>query len=204
MEKCNHEVMSVFRIRKVKFSKYEKIINKFNVDMEDTKTIEQYDNINKAYMYIKIYYEKKNKDNKFSIKAEKIRIEENIGSNGSNIISFGMAYYIAIIGSLFYFMFELVITAFNKYSNEINVGLTIVFLLTMLFFSSYIIGEGIKKEGLRNLRLNISLKVLENIEKEIDDEQIREKEKVGKLEIQQRSEEYLNRGMSFKTKFVNV
>ncbi|MBU3182940.1 hypothetical protein [Clostridium psychrophilum] len=194
----------MFRIRKIKLSKYEKIINKFNVDMEDTKTIEQYDNINKAFMYIRIYYEKKNKDKKFSIKAEKIRIEENIGSNGSNIISFGMAYYIAIIGSLFYTMFELVITAFNKYSNEINVGLTIVFLLTMLFFSSYIIGEGIKKEGLRNLRLNISLKVLENIEKEIDDEQKREKEKVGKLEIQQRSEEHLNRGTSFKTKFVNV
>ena len=204
MEKCNHEVMSVFRIRKVKFSKYEKIINKFNVEMEDAKTTEQYDNINKVFTYIKIYYEKKNKDKKFSIKAEKIRIEDNIGSNASSIISFSMAYYIAIIGSLFYFMFELVITAFNKYSNEINVGLTIAFLLTMLFFSSYIIGEGIKKEGLRNLRLNISLKVLENIEKEIADEQKREKEEVGKLEIQRRIEEHLNRGTSFRTKFVNI
>lgn len=204
MENYNREVMSVIRIRPAKLSKYEKIINKFNADMENAKTTEQYDNINKAFTYIKTYYEEKNKNNEFSIKAEKIRIEDNIGIHASNIISFSMAYYIAIIGSLFYFMFELVINAFNKYNNEINGGLTIVFLLTMLFFSSYIIGEGLKKEGLRNLRLNISLKVLDNIENEIFEERKTAKEQAGKLERQQGIEESLNREKVFKTKFINV
>ena len=204
MENYNHEVMSVISIRLAKLSKYEKIINKFNVDMENTKTIEQYDNINKAFTYIKTYYEAKNKNKEFSIKAEKIRIEDNIGIHASNIISFSMAYYIAIIGSLFYFMFELVINAFNKYNDEINVGLTIFFLLTILFFSSYIIGESLKKEGLRNLRLNISLKVLDNIEKEIFEAQKTSKEETGKLERIQGIEENLNREKFFKTKFMNV
>ncbi|MBZ9635510.1 hypothetical protein [Clostridium sp. FP1] len=152
--------------RKNKLSDYDKIISKFNSDISNKGTIIQYNNIDKVYNYIKKYYIKKKKQERFSISMEKIRIKDNLGMHPNNLTSSSLAYYIAVIGSIFYFTFQCVINYLNSFINNeaTKFGLTLLFLFAMILFVSYIIGKDILKGKPRNLMLNISLKVLEDIE----------------------------------------
>ncbi len=153
--------------RKKKLSDYQKAISEFNSDMKSTKTSEQYNNINKTYQDIKTYYEAKINKKDIDINIEKIIIERNIGIHHNDVIALSLASYIAVLGSAFYFLIQQTIITFSTSNNEINFGLTFVFLLGVLCITSHNVEKNIKKENPRNLMLNISLKVLDDIIKGI-------------------------------------
>ncbi|MBW9170764.1 hypothetical protein K2F43_06030 [Clostridium estertheticum] len=178
--------------RKKKLSDYQKAISEFNSDMKSTKTTEQYDNINKIYKQIKKYYEAKRINEDFDMNIEKIRIQRNLGVHPNNFMSFGIACYIAIIGTIFYFMIQITISYLDKYGNEIiKFGISLFFLVLLFKTISSTFGKEIIKDKPRNLMMNISIKVLDDIEKEVAEE-------VDRLEKQQRIEQYISR-----EKFIN-
>ena len=146
-------------------NEYEKIIKEFNNDIYSTKTIDKYNNIHKAYAAIKKHYEGKIRNKDLDIKSERIRIEQNLGMKSNNIITFSISYYIAIIGTIFYFIFQTLLNNFDIYSKEIRLWVSLAFLIGMLCYVTIFIGNGMEKYKPRNLMLVISLKVLEDIEK---------------------------------------
>lgn len=168
--------------KKTKLNDYEKIMSEFKSDIVNNKTTEQYNDINKGYKAIKKYYEDKYKNEEFDIKIEKIRIERNLGIHHNDMTSFGLTYFVTIIGVIFYFVFQFIINAFDKYNNSLKMVATVFFLGGMFYTVMSVVGKEITKDKPRNLMLNISLKVLKDIEKE----------EVKKLDIQQRIEQYAN------------
>lgn len=157
--------MILLRKKKDKESDYVKILAEFNSDMCNIKTANQYYNIKKSYRYIKTYYENKIKNKDFDINIEKFRVERNLGIQPNKMLSFSIDYYVAFIGIIFYFIFQSLIVYFDKYSKEI--GMVIASLLAILYLIARTIGKDIIRDKPRNLMLNISLRVLEDLEKEI-------------------------------------
>ena len=160
--------MDLFGRNKDKISEYDKIIGEFNIDRASLEVSKQYEEILNVYKDIKTYYKDCFKNDQIDIKIEKIRIEKAIGKHPNSGASFTMSYYVTIAGSIFYFMIQNIISIFDKYSKVLNVIGSSIFLLIMLYYVTTIVGKDLRKDKSRNLMLNISLQVLEDIEKEID------------------------------------
>lgn len=147
---------------------YEKMINEFNLDINDIKTIEYNNHINKTYRDIKKYYEERIKDKSFNISSEKIIVEQDLGIIPNNVRSMSLTFFVAVVGTIFYFVIQIVLKLFDKYSDVANFYLSLAFLFLMILYLGATLGKDIKKDNPRNLMLYISLQVLKDIEKEME------------------------------------
>lgn len=182
-----------FGKKKIELTNYQKVMNVFKSDNNSDAT-KSCGNINKIYIEVREYYINKRRKEKFDIKIEKIRIEQNLGSFFNNFTAYNMAFYIAVFGSLFYFMIQTILSYIDTGNKIFDSVLSLMVLLGFLFFITKEIDKSIQKDKPRNFMLNISLKVLEDIENEDANKLSKSKEDADKLEKQQRLEQYINRG----------
>ncbi|SMC19357.1 hypothetical protein SAMN02745134_00808 [Clostridium acidisoli DSM 12555] len=146
---------------------YDKVMDEFNSD-NITEADKSYSNIKKIYDEIKEFYKNKINNEEMNIKFEKIRIEEKLGKYSTDITEFGVSYFIVIFGNIFYFMIQ-DIFQYWSFNRTINFALNFVTLAIFLVVTMKSIGKDLKKESPKGLMLNISLKVLDELENEINE-----------------------------------
>lgn len=141
---------------------YDKVMDEFNSD-NITEADKSYSNIKKIYDEIKEFYKNKINNEEMNIKFEKIRIEEKLGKYSTDITEFGVSYFIVIFGNIFYFMIQDIFQYWN-FNRTINFALNFITLAIFLVVTMKSIGKDLKKESPKGLMLNISLKVLDELE----------------------------------------
>ncbi|WP_238906643.1 hypothetical protein [Clostridium sp. YIM B02506] len=156
--------------------------NEYN---EVKKDIEQ---TRKLYENIKNYYYKKIKSDYRYLVFEKIRLERKLGKYNHKIIEFSVNYFIGIFSAVFALFLQSVnlfdVIKITVFSNDINSILNnmvkmITFFILLFGFMRMFDDKGSKEQQYINVLNNIKLKVIEEIEKEIE-----EGKKLKEVEIQ--------------------
>lgn len=146
-----------------------KLIKEFNKFTSDEKLITESNEIKKAYEYIKGYYEDNlkslnYKDKKDFIKIEKTKIEIKLRKYK---VSTSRINYFIIIGGILTFNAAIVT---NSGVFNINNGILIT-IFNFIAYSLFIVIALREKKAIRDNRaLYLSIKVLEQVEKDIDNE----------------------------------
>ena len=134
------------------------------------------------------------------MKIEQLRIKTSLENHSSKFTVIIFSYYIAIVGSAFYLVFQSILSAFDKYSKGLNIVISMIYLLAMLYYITSAFRKGWKNNISKNLMLNLSLQVLQDIEKE----QVKVNEEAVKLENRKWIEQNFNKGKLFKQKFIDT
>ncbi|MBU5485975.1 hypothetical protein KQI86_16765 [Clostridium sp. MSJ-11] len=154
--------------RKYTENYYESLINNFK---EDKKYQYELGNIKKAYLEIKKYYKEIFINNKDDIKYEKIRLEKKLGKHHGIRISNNFALDIAIIGVFISIFFSYIIKPFEHLDLSLILNISCAFFLIFIFRaiknSDEILAE--------HLRIYMSLKILDELEKELSTNNVCEK-----------------------------
>lgn|GEM_PF-5505998 len=156
--------------------------------MEHINNGENYLEIKKTYNYIKKDYINRIMQKTIDINIERASLERDI-NNGKvlsvpNYLSFTLlAITIFITG---------MIATYNKYPN-VTIVITIISSIFVVY-AGFSISLYLSKDDKKVIVFKLCLRVLDDIEKEMAEEQIVIKEKADKLEKQQKIEEYFIRG----------
>ncbi|MBU3102237.1 MULTISPECIES: hypothetical protein [Clostridium] len=191
---------------------YKKYVKKFEENKTDKKEKEDYEDIQILYNNIKSFYYTQIKSKQLKVNIEKVRLESETGKylDPFNIQRIGL--FIAICAVIFtlYLQGSNIFNFHIKYfgdsvSNIINASLgAVTFIILICCMGKNLYSDKDKKQNMQFFINSIRLKVLDDIEKEIAEEQIRKKEEADKLEKRQWIEQRFNRGNLFKRKFINV
>lgn len=154
---------------------YKSIISEFLKDKNYSN--DQYESISKIYMDIRDYYcNKLKEDSNFNIKVEKLRLERNFGKHTSGLTNFNIAFYIAFGSALIIILLQELIKTFTsnyKYAGVIGIAIIMISFVLMFIRES-------NKTNPKEVMILISLNVLEDIEKEINENKAREEKKVNR------------------------
>lgn len=150
--------------RKKKFNLGERITQNFRqINIENIQNKNDYDDIEECYKKIKTYYINKINAKQIDINIERIRLENSIGKyNG-----YYSSVYITMIISIFSATMVLIMQEFLK-SLKINNYLGNAWFLMILFaIAAFSIGKEFKKDKTKDFTINLSIKVLDEIKREI-------------------------------------
>lgn len=127
-------------------------------------------------------YRVKIKNNEIDIAAEKIRLEEAIGKYNTKVMEFSANLLIAMLAGIFgafiqsigVFNFIPKIKWLSNSTNDLisNVGKVVIFVIMIYFLAKSFVGKDSKKDKINSVVNNIKLKVLEQIEKEMEKEKL--------------------------------
>lgn len=181
---------------------YKKYIKKFEENKTDKKEKEDYGDIQILYNNIKSFYYAQITSKQMNIYVEKVRLESETGKYLDPFNIQRASLFIAIIAVIFtlylqgsnFFNFHI-----NHFDNSISNIIDALLKIGVLYLAIWNVGKSLyndkdKKENMQYLINSIRLKILDDIEKEIAEEQILTKKEADKLEKQQRTEQYFNRG----------
>ncbi|MBC2579978.1 hypothetical protein [Clostridium sp. DJ247] len=140
---------------------YKRVVSEFLKDKNYNK--EQYKNIRKIYKDITEYYDNRIKEDKdFDVKIEKLRLERNFGKQVGIATNYNIAFYIAILCPLVVLILQESLDNFKSSYKFIG----IIGIVIMIFVLVFMFMRESDKVNPRELMILISLKVLEDMEKQ--------------------------------------
>lgn len=161
---------------------YKECLDLFNNSKDNEQDKNEHDDIIVLYKEIKNHYEKKIELNEININAERIRIERDLGKYSANYANIMMNLSIGLISGLFVLFFDKtdIFDAFKLTSVPAIIAEPLIILLKVVTFLIilYVILKSTNDKSVRinkntSIIYNISLKVLDDIEKEINESQFR-------------------------------
>jgi len=155
--------MEVFLMLKSKkdCKDYEELIKNFD-DNSKSPYDKDYNNVLKLYYHIKNYYKRKIVIGEIDIIIEKVRLEKNIGKYESSLTNLNTTVITGLLCIFIQFIF-IEGAKLTRYNNSfVTFSLTVIMMY--IFFS--VITKQSKKDKYNDLLNYISLKVLEELEKE--------------------------------------
>ncbi|MBM7869254.1 hypothetical protein JOC70_000723 [Clostridium pascui] len=157
---------------------YEKLKNEFTSYTNEV-SLKEYNDIEKIYNDIREYYKEKIKNKEINLSVEKIRLERSLGKHSGAGFSYSIAFIIAIAGGIFSSIIQQIIKIVEMENNFKTSGIviSIFVLLGVYLYAIFALGKDLNKYKPRDVMLNISLKVIEELEKEMNENKaIQEKE----------------------------
>lgn len=123
----------------------------------------EYDEYARLYSEINEYYRNKINAKEIDIKIERIQLEDNLGKYLGELPKFGANYIIALTCALLP-MYLQVAGLFDPKTNKL---LTALIVIGLIVFGVRSMAKSIDKDKPKDVIYNISLKVLDDIEKEL-------------------------------------
>lgn len=170
-----------------------KIIDEFN-KYNSPKELEKYEELKNVYSKIRAYYEAKVINNEVDLKIEKIRLERNLGKQLGASITYIIAFGISILGALM----SVLIQETLKIVNSHYWILTFLVIGALYFFIMRSIGNEAEKARPRDIMLNISLKVVEELEKEINENKAKQEREDNREKTIQRISQHIDNKNAIK------
>lgn len=148
-------------IWKKKKNKYD--IKKYEREIKEFSNYNnEYSFYNELYEKVKFHYIEKIERGTIDIKIEKIRLESYMGKHLSMSMNFILYYFIAIFGGIFTVTIQEAVKIFKYSSPPINTIILFIVLAVII----YVVDKNVKKDKPKDVIAFVSLKVLEDIEKE--------------------------------------
>ncbi|KZL88782.1 hypothetical protein [Clostridium magnum] len=158
------------------------------IESDEKKSIREFDDyfklyqekeskeVEELYTHIKESYKLRFKDNQIKIKIEKINLERNIGKYQGALRKHGLTFLIGILGV----MIQLLLPEFLKMFGINNSSLNFAVMFICLIFFMSAVGKDFDKERPKDLMKFIALKVLEDIEKETNENKARQEKEANR------------------------
>lgn len=166
---------------------YKRVISEFLKDKDCNR--EQYQNVSKIYRDIETYYYNRiQEDNNFDIKIEKLRLERNFGKYVGAATNYNVTFYIAMSCPLVVLTIQESLRNFEfsyKFASVIGMSV-IIFALVFKFMKES------DKVNPRELMILISLKVLEDIEKELENVTITQEKEINRKELLEQIKQHID------------
>lgn len=140
-----------------------------------------YKEIDSLYKEIKQYYKEKTKDENFDLKIERIQLEKDLGKFEGTMSNLNMALFIGLITAVFPSYLE----AFGIFSDRGNAISSIVSFAFFCIILMLQFKNPFKKDKRKEIVLSVSLKVLDDIESENKEKEIRMREESERISNQQ-------------------
>lgn len=193
---------------------YKECLNLYEEDIKNNmKNKNDHDDILELTNNIKSNYIEKINRNELDIMAEKIRLEHNIGKYNTTYIGYITSFYIAITSGVvgLYFQSSGIfniskIKGFSDSANDTIIAVTrfITFIIILLVLTVLMGDRDTKKNKKMSLINNISLKVIENIEKEINENKVKQEEEINRKELFKEITQYIDNKNIIKNSVVPV
>lgn len=145
--------------KKKKMSFYELVMEEFEKDKERSES----GKIKCIHHEIKEYYKEQVSTKKIDIKIEKIRLEKLTGKYNSELVKYNISFYIALMCAIFPLYFQELFRT-TKFNNPVII---LFILCSIIFVLIYFFSKESDKDKPKSLMLNLSLKVLEELEEEL-------------------------------------
>lgn len=158
----------------------EELMKEFDV-LHNIEGVNEYKNIKDTYYKLKEFYKKKIKHKEIETQIEKIRLEKKLGRYEGKVIQFNSAFVCAFCSSILIVIIQVMLQIYNNKNSALIGELFTLFTLLILFI--YIIYDFTKdstKQKPKDLIIFISLKVLDDIEKEMQQQEIKDKAEADK------------------------
>jgi hypothetical protein len=170
--------------RKVKGEK-EAYLLEFRNYMNDEGKRQVYKEIDALYKEIKLYYSEKMKDYNFDIKIERIQLEKNLGKFEGPLSNFNMAILIGIITAVFPGYLE----TYGVFTAKGNIIVSSIAFLIFCVILTLQLKKPFKKDKIKEVTLSVCLIVLDELEAEVKDSELRTREQSERIANKQMLEQ---------------
>ena len=166
---------------------YDKILKQFN-QYNSAEELKKYDELKSVYEEIRRFYEKKFNDNAIELKIEKIRIERNLGKQFGVSIGYIITFGISIMGAIISISIQETLKNISPHYWILN----FIVIISLYFLIMSSIGKEAEKARPRDIMLNISLRVIEELEKEINENKMKQNEEANRKELFRQISQYID------------